>query len=245
MVKIDRGKPSFVASFASVEKSQWMELFSLKSAYLRNQVDVSAKRVIEAAAEAPDVYEALGFQSAEQMITEGYDLDIREVEHARKWLELSKADAPYREVVSRAEKAAITAEAVRSIKAEKPEATQQQIADEVGISQQRAAQILNTNEKGNLPNSLVPETIEQESVRRGISERCVKRERQLQRDHPEISERFKAGEFKSLNAACIEAGIVHRKVGVPVNDVAAVATILLKHYTKHELIEAIQLSALR
>jgi len=102
MVKIDRGKPSFVASFASVEKSQWMELFSLKSAYLRNQVDVSAKRVIEAAAEAPDVYEALGFQSAEQMITEGYDLDIREVDHARKWLELSKADAPYREVVDAA-----------------------------------------------------------------------------------------------------------------------------------------------
>ncbi len=243
MVKIDRGKPSFVASFASVEKSQWMELFSLKSAYLRNQVDVSAKRVIEAAAEAPDVYEALGFQSAEQMITEGYDLDIREVEHARKWLELSKADAPYREVVSRAEKAANTAEAVRNAKAENPEATQQQIADAVGISKPRVNQLL--NEKGNLPNSLNTETIEQESVRRGISERCVKRERQLQRDHPDISERLKAGEFKSLNAACIEAGIVQRKVSVPINDVASAATILLKHYTKHELIEAIQLSAER
>ena len=243
MVKIDRGKPSFAEPFSGVEKSQWMELFSLKSAYLRNQVDVSAKRVIEAAAEAPDVYEALGFQSAEQMITEGYDLDIREVDHARKWLELSNADAPYREVVSRAEKAAITAEAVRSIKAEKPEATQQQIADEVGISKPRVNQLL--NKKDNLSNSLNTETIEQEAVRRDISEMCVKRERQLQRDHPEISERFKAGEFKSLNAACIEAGIVHRKVGVPVNDVAAVATILLKHYTKHELIEAIQLSAER
>jgi len=241
MVKIDRGKPSFVASFASVEKSQWMELFSLKSAYLRNQVDVSAKRVIEAAAEAPDVYEALGFQSAEQMITEGYDLDIREVDHARKWLELSNADAPYREVVSRAEKAAITAEAVRSIKAEKPEATQQQIADEVGISQPRVNQVI--SEKVDSTNSLISETIEQEAVRRGISEFVVKRERQLQRDHPETFDQFKAGEFKSLNAACIEAGIVQRKVGVPVNDVAAVATILLKHYTKHELIEAIQLSA--
>ena len=241
MVKIDRGKPSFAEPFAGVEKSQWMELFSLKSAYLRNQVDVSAKRVIEAAAEAPDVYEALGFQSAEQMITEGYDLDIREVEHARKWLELSKADAPYREVVSRAEKAAITAEAVRSIKAEKPEATQQQIADEVGISQPRVNQVI--SEKVDSTNSLISETIEQEAVRRGISEFVVKRERQLQRDHPETFDQFKAGEFKSLNAACIEAGIVQRKVGVPVNDVAAVATILLKHYTKHELIEAIQLSA--
>ena len=243
MVKIDRGKPSFAEPFAGVEKSQWMELFSLKSAYLRNQVDVSAKRVIEAAAEAPDVYEALGFQSAEQMITEGYDLDIREVDHARKWLELSNADAPYREVVSRAEKAAITAEAVRSIKAEKPEATQQQIADEVGISQPRVNQVI--SEKVDSTNSLISETIEQEAVRRGISEFVVKRERQLQRDHPETFDQFKAGEFKSLNAACIEAGIVQRKVGVPVNDVAAVATILLKHYTKHELIEAIQLSALR
>lgn len=245
MVKIDRGKPSFAEPFSGVEKSQWMELFSLKSAYLRNQVDVSAKRVIEAAAEAPDVYEALGFQSAEQMITEGYDLDIREVEHARKWLELSKADAPYREVVSRAEKAANTAEAVRNAKAENPEATQQQIADAVGISRRRIGQILDGNEKGNLPNSLPSETIEQEAVRRTVSERQIKRERQLQRDHPEISERFKAGEFKSLNAACIEAGIVQRKVSVPVNDVASTATILLKHYTKHELIEAIQLSAER
>lgn len=245
MVKIDRGKPSFAEPFSGVEKSQWMELFSLKSAYLRNQVDVSAKRVIEAAAEAPDVYEALGFQSAEQMITEGYDLDIREVDHARKWLELSKADAPYREVVSRAEKAAITAEAVRNAKAEKPEATQQQIADEVGISRNRASEILSVDEKVDSTNSPTSETIEQEAVRRGISDFVVKRERQLQRDHPETFDQFKAGEFKSLNAACIEAGIVQRKVGVPVNDVAAVATILLKHYTKHELIEAIQLSAER
>lgn len=245
MVKIDRGKPSFAEPFAGVEKSQWMELFSLKSAYLRNQVDVSAKRVIEAAAEAPDVYEALGFQSADQMITEGYDLDIREVDHARKWLELSKADAPYREVVSRAEKAAITAEAVRNAKAEQPEATQQQIADAVGITRSRATQILSVSEKVDSTSSLTSETIEQEAVRRGISDFVVKRERQLQRDHPEISERLQAGEFKSLNAACIEAGIVQRKVGVPVNDVAAVATILLKHYTKHELIEAIQLSAER
>ena len=220
-----------------------MELFSLKSAYLRNQVDVSAKRVIEAAAEAPDVYEALGFQSAEQMITEGYDLDIREVDHARKWLELSKADAPYREVVSRAEKAANTAEAVRNAKADNPEATQQQIADAVGISKPRVNQLL--NEKVDSTSSLNTETIEQEAVRRGISDFVVKRERQLHRDHPEISKRFKAGEFKSLNAACIEAGIVQRKVSVPVNDVASAATILLKHYTKHELIEAIQLSAER
>ena len=104
MVKIDIGQLSLTDSYYSRPQSEWMELFILKSACMRNRIDVSAKTVLRAVEEAGDVYDALGFESAEQMITEGYDLDLREIEHARKWLEISGVrDVRYTDAVANAE----------------------------------------------------------------------------------------------------------------------------------------------
>ncbi len=38
----------------------------------------------------------------------------------------------------------------------------------------------------------------------------------IARDNPEILERMKAGEFPSVRAAALEAGIVQRRVSVPI-----------------------------
>ena len=52
----------------------------------------------------------------------------------------------------------------------------------------------------------------------------------IARDHPDILERMKAGEFKSVRQAALEAGIVKKSVSVPIDPQRA-ARILVKHLT--------------
>src|SRR5208337_4774139 len=56
----------------------------------------------------------------------------------------------------------------------------------------------------------------------------------LQRDHPEILERLEAGEFPSVRAAAIEAGIVEPSFNCPCDPVKA-ARRLLKHFQGERL----------
>ena len=54
----------------------------------------------------------------------------------------------------------------------------------------------------------------------------------LRRDHPAILSRLEAGEFRSVRAAAIEAGIVkdEKRVSVPVGDMKRAARLLKKHF---------------
>ena len=65
--------------------------------------------------------------------------------------------------------------------------------------------------------------------------------RRLREHHPELHAKVMAKDL-SANAAAIEAGIRKRQIQVPVGDPRAAAKRLLKHYSKPELIEAIQLA---
>jgi hypothetical protein len=56
----------------------------------------------------------------------------------------------------------------------------------------------------------------------------------IARDNPEILERMKAGEFPSVRAAALEAGIVQKRVSVPI-DVTKAASAIQKHFTPEEV----------
>jgi hypothetical protein len=62
--------------------------------------------------------------------------------------------------------------------------------------------------------------------------------RRIARDHPEILERMKAGEFPSVRAAALEAGIVRPTVQVPLDPERA-ARILARHFDVMALIDAL------
>jgi hypothetical protein len=47
----------------------------------------------------------------------------------------------------------------------------------------------------------------------------------IARDNPDILERMKAGEFKSVRQAALEAGIVHRRISIPTEPEAAARTL--------------------
>jgi hypothetical protein len=56
----------------------------------------------------------------------------------------------------------------------------------------------------------------------------------IARDHPDILERMKAGKFKSVRQAALEAGIVKPKIQVP-HDVEGATRILTKHFSPDEV----------
>jgi hypothetical protein len=56
----------------------------------------------------------------------------------------------------------------------------------------------------------------------------------IKRDHPEIHDRLLAGEYSSVRAAAIEAGIVRRTITIPL-DVDIAAQALRRHFTPDDL----------
>ena len=61
----------------------------------------------------------------------------------------------------------------------------------------------------------------------------------LARDHPGILERMKAGEFKSVRAAALEAGIVKRRISVPLDPTGA-AGVIWRHFSREEVEELVR-----
>jgi hypothetical protein len=64
--------------------------------------------------------------------------------------------------------------------------------------------------------------------------------RRLARDRPDLIDRMKAGEFRSVRAAALEAGIVKPSVSFP-RDVHAAARALARHFTGDELKTIVEL----
>lgn len=57
----------------------------------------------------------------------------------------------------------------------------------------------------------------------------------IERDHPEIAERMRAGEFASVRAAALEAGIAPRTLSVRIDDPESAARSLRKHMSPEDL----------
>jgi hypothetical protein len=65
--------------------------------------------------------------------------------------------------------------------------------------------------------------------------------RRIVRDYPDIAERMRNGEFTSVRAAALEAGITARMLSVRVDDPASIARVLRKHMTLENFAELITL----
>lgn len=63
--------------------------------------------------------------------------------------------------------------------------------------------------------------------------------RRIARDHPDILERMKAGHYRSVRQAALEAGIVKPVVQVPAEPARA-ARALLRHFNADELREIVE-----
>jgi hypothetical protein len=190
MVKIDSGPLEATDKFEQVPKDKWRTLMRVKRDFLSTNLAYDCRCLVEFCQEAELVYSDCGFASAAEMIQHGYELDPVEIELAVAWL---KHNQPKQEVSLEA--VTKTADKIRELKDVHPQWTQQQIADEVGCSQQYVAKVITTKDCESQESVVIPSHLN------GSHERT-----DFRKLPPELQEKVAAKEV-SLNAAAIEAGI--------------------------------------
>ena len=92
-VVIDSGNPEAPDRFAETPKDRWLSLMLEKRRFIETNINFDCRCLVDFVAEAEDVWEELGFESAADMIRNGYLLDPVEIELAVAWLKHNEPDA--------------------------------------------------------------------------------------------------------------------------------------------------------
>jgi transcriptional regulator with XRE-family HTH domain len=187
-VRIDDGPLSATYRFSNTPKNRWRQLVSVKRNFLQTNIAYDCRCLVEFCEEAELVWKELGFESAADMIRNGYELDPVEIDLAVAWLKHNEpqAEIGITEVSKRV--------AIVELRNEHPDWTQQKIADEAGVTKGYVSQVFSEKSESdktlNMPAHL--------------------NNRNDQADYrklpPELQQAVSAKET-SLNAAAIKAGI--------------------------------------
>ena len=89
-VTIDSGALSPTYRFADVPKSRWKALVREKRNFLATNIKYDCRCLIEFCEEANAVWQELGYDSAADMIRNGYELDPQQIELAVAWLKINE-----------------------------------------------------------------------------------------------------------------------------------------------------------
>jgi hypothetical protein len=94
-VTIDSGALSPTYKFSDIPKQRWRQLVSEKRNFLRTNIAYDCRCLVEFCEEAELVWQELEFESAADMIRNGYELDPVEIDLAVAWL---KHNEPTKEI---------------------------------------------------------------------------------------------------------------------------------------------------
>ncbi len=86
MAFIDSGRLEASDKFRDVDKSKWRALAAEKRDFLAVQISYDCRCLVEFCEEASFAWKELGYESAEDMIQRGYELDPVEIGVAVAWL---------------------------------------------------------------------------------------------------------------------------------------------------------------
>jgi hypothetical protein len=92
-VTIDSGALSPTYRFADVPKARWKALVREKRNFLATKIKYDCRCLIEFCEEANAVWQELGYDSAADMIRNGYELDPQQIELAVAWLKINEPGA--------------------------------------------------------------------------------------------------------------------------------------------------------
>jgi hypothetical protein len=181
-VTVDSGPLSPTYRFADVPKKRWRQLVSEKRNFLATNIKYDCRCLIEFCEEAELVWQDLGFESAADMIRNGYELDPQQIDLAVAWLKINEPTAAVG-IDDISKKIADAKAEPLATKPGKPVGSK-------GGNQHTVANVDNVNKSK-------PST--------GGNETSYTL-RRLARDNPEMLDRIESGEL-SVNAAAIAAGI--------------------------------------
>lgn len=92
MATIDSGKVEASNKFREVPKSKWKSLVRVKRDFLSVRINYDCRCLIEFCEEAETVWADLGYESAADMIRNGYELEPVEIDLAVAWLKHNAPD---------------------------------------------------------------------------------------------------------------------------------------------------------
>jgi hypothetical protein len=92
-VTIDSGALSPTYRFADIPKERWKQLVREKRNFLATKINYDCRCLVEFCEEAEIVWSDLGYESAADMIRNGYELEPVEIELAVAWLRHNEPQA--------------------------------------------------------------------------------------------------------------------------------------------------------
>jgi hypothetical protein len=92
-VSIDSGPVDPTDSFASTPRDKWKMLVWEKRDFLSTRLNYDCRCLVEFCQEANAVWQELGYESAADMVRNGYELDPQEIEIAVAWLKINEPDS--------------------------------------------------------------------------------------------------------------------------------------------------------
>jgi hypothetical protein len=179
MASIDSGKVEASNKFRDVPKSKWKSLVRVKRDFLSVRINYDCRCLIEFCEEAETVWADLGYESAADMIRNGYELEPVEIDLAVAWLKHNEPDE---------------AIGIDAVKAQVPEARANPL------------QSADQEEAPRNPNGRKGKESGTNSTRLKRGGNTTYTLRRLARDNPELLDKIEAGEL-SVNQAAIQAGI--------------------------------------
>jgi hypothetical protein len=179
MATIDSGKIEASNKFREVPKSKWKSLVRVKRDFLSVQINYDCRCLIEFCEEAETVWVDLGYESAADMIRNGYELEPVEIDLAVAWLKHNDPDE---------------AIGIDAVKAQVPEARANPL------------QSADQEEAPRNPNGRKGKESGTNSTRLKRGGNTTYTLRRLARDNPALLDKIEAGEL-TVNQAAIQAGI--------------------------------------
>lgn len=182
-VRIDSGPLVPEHPLRLIPSSRWKELVSVRRDWLSTRLNYDCRCLVEFVKDAEEMFTLLGYDSADQLISYGYQLEPEEVHLAVRWLELNEPESAVGmgEVLTRAQAVAKAAQATTGEVRSKADNQHTKIGHAQSRSDRAAAA--------------------------GVSEETQRKLDLLAQKSPALHAKVKAGK-KSAHRACVEAGLV-------------------------------------
>lgn len=188
-VTVDSGEVVATMLSRYVPREQWKYLVKKRKDYLAVQISYDCRCLVQFIKDAEEMWEPLGYASADDLIVRGYELEPEEIRLAVRWLELNEPEA------------AVGLEEVKALTA------RERSREAAGLTTEDVVP-KKTGERTDLAESARSQAARAAAA--GVSRDTQKKLDALARKAPEKLAEVQRGE-KSTNRACIEAGIVKEK----------------------------------
>src|SRR5262245_46877154 len=88
-VRVNSGPPDPTSPLRYIAEDRWGELVSLRRDFLIVNLGYDCRNLVQFVREAEQMWQVLGYESADDLIRRGYDLEPEEIRLAVRWLELN------------------------------------------------------------------------------------------------------------------------------------------------------------